>query len=157
MKFETTWTHTQNKPNTFMFYYSKTTRGFYCVEIHGNKIPQDAVAITRDEHRALFKAQSEGKTIQPDEKGYPVAVDPPPLTPEQRAEMALYQRDALMNEASLKVAPLQDAVDLDMATPDEERDLKAWKLYRVALNRIEQQPGFPTQIDWPKAPDEIDD
>ncbi len=140
-----------------MFYYSKSTGGFYCVEIHGNKIPPDAVAITRDEHTALFNAQSKGKTIQPDEKGYPVAVDPPPPTPEQRAEMALHQRDALMNEATLKIAPLQDAVELDIATATEKKNLNTWKLYRVALNRIEQQPGFPTQIDWPKAPDEIDD
>ncbi len=154
MKFETTWTHTQNKPNTFMFYYSKTTRGFYCVEIHGNNIPQDAVAITREEHRALLNAQSKGKTIQPDEKGYPVAVDPPPPTPEQRAEMALYQRHALMNEATLKIAPLQDAVDLNIATDDEKQRLKAWKLYRVTLNRIEQHSSFSTEIEWPKPPDE---
>jgi hypothetical protein len=26
------------------------------------------------------------------------------------------------------------------------------KQYRVALNRIEQQAGFPVSIDWPAAP-----
>ncbi|WP_224795477.1 phage tail assembly chaperone [Pseudomonas fluorescens] len=30
--------------------------------------------------------------------------------------------------------------------------LKRWKQYRVALNRIEQQMGFPVTVDWPTAP-----
>ncbi|WP_306438080.1 tail fiber assembly protein [Mycoavidus sp. SF9855] len=59
-----------------------------------------------------------------------------------------------MNEAALKAAPLQDAVDLKIATDDERQRLKAWKLYRVKLNRIEQQPGFPAQVDWPKPSDQ---
>ena len=62
---------------------------------------------------------------------------------------ALAQRDSLLSMASEKIAPLQDAVDLDMATDEEVASLKEWKKYRVLLNRIEQQTGFPDNIDWP--------
>lgn len=54
--------------------------------------------------------------------------------------------------ADKAIAPLQDAVDIDDATSDEVLLLKAWKKYRVALNRLPDQPGYPTTIDWPAAP-----
>ncbi|GAM51542.1 hypothetical protein EBME_0233 [bacterium endosymbiont of Mortierella elongata FMR23-6] len=59
-----------------------------------------------------------------------------------------------MSQAALKVAPLQDAVDLNIATDDEKQLLKEWKLYRVALNRIEQHSSLSAEIEWPKPPDE---
>jgi hypothetical protein len=54
--------------------------------------------------------------------------------------------------ADLAIAPLQDAVDLDEATHDEAALLKEWKRYRVALNRLPDQPGYPAEIDWPAPP-----
>lgn len=61
----------------------------------------------------------------------------------------LAKRDTLMAEATARIAPLQDAVDLDEATSAEQAALTAWKRYRVQLNRIEQQAGYPDTIDWP--------
>lgn len=73
-------------------FYSKTTGGFYSETIHGSreieineamvsnpdcKIPVDAVEITEAEHAALLEAQSQGKRIEADTHGRPVAVDPP--------------------------------------------------------------------------------
>ncbi|MFJ2526183.1 tail fiber assembly protein [Pseudomonas capeferrum] len=54
--------------------------------------------------------------------------------------------------ADTAIAPLQDAVDLDDATFWEINALKAWKRYRVSLNRLIGQPGFPETIDWPDLP-----
>ena len=54
--------------------------------------------------------------------------------------------------ADSAIAPLQDAVDIDDATAAEVLSLKAWKKYRVALNRLPEQPGYPTDIDWPAPP-----
>lgn len=54
--------------------------------------------------------------------------------------------------ADAAIAPLQDAVDLDEATEIEAALLKEWKRYRVALNRLPDQPGYPDQIDWPALP-----
>lgn len=61
----------------------------------------------------------------------------------------LAQRRAVADAA---IAPLQDAVDIDEATADEEARLKLWKKYRVALNRLPDQPGYPATIDWPAPP-----
>jgi transposase len=68
--------------------YSPSKRGFFDPRLHGKNIPADAVEISADEHRALLTAQAQGKVIQPDENGRPVAVDPPappaPTYDEQR-------------------------------------------------------------------------
>lgn len=61
-------------------------------------------------------------------------------------------RDRLLSDAATRIAPLADAADLGEATPAEEAELKAWKRYRVDLNRIQLQPGFPSTINWPVAP-----
>lgn len=50
------------------------------------------------------------------------------------------------------VVPLQDAVDIDDAAAADEELLKLWKKYRVALNRLPDQPGYPAVIDWPAPP-----
>ncbi len=73
-------------------------------------------------------------------------------TPEQVLLDANAQRDRLLVVAGLRIAPLQDAMDLGDALKDEETELKAWKQYRVALNRVQLQPGFPAAIDWPSEP-----
>lgn len=69
---------------------------------------------------------------------------------ESQVAEATAKRDNLMAEATAAIAPLQDAVDLDMATDAEIALLKAWKQYRVALNRIDvnQAPN----ITWPVPP-----
>jgi hypothetical protein len=54
--------------------------------------------------------------------------------------------------ADQAIAPLQDAVDLDVATEAEADLLKSWKRYRVALSRLHEQAGYPTEIDWPAPP-----
>lgn len=64
----------------------------------------------------------------------------------------LTQRDALLRDAVLRIAPLQYAEDIGDTTPVEQLALLEWKLYSVELNRLEQQPDFPTVIDWPQVP-----
>lgn len=54
--------------------------------------------------------------------------------------------------ADAVIAPLQDAVELDDATPAEAEALKAWKRYRLTLSRLPEQSGYPTTIDWPAPP-----
>lgn len=65
---------------------------------------------------------------------------------------AAERRNALQAEASSRIAPLQDLVDIGEATDKEEAQLLAWKRYRGGLNRIEQQPGYPDAVDWPTQP-----
>ena len=46
-------------------------------------------------------------------------------------------KNSLMQVASEHIAPLQDAVDLEIATEEETSLLEAWKKYRVLLNRVD--------------------
>ena len=52
-----------------------------------------------------------------------------------------------MQTANMAIAPLQDAVDMDMATDDETVRLQEWKKYRVLLSRVDSSAP-----DWPLSP-----
>lgn len=77
--------------------------------------------------------------------------EPPPVPPVTAAQV-LATRDARKAYATSMIDPLADAVEMDEATPAEVAALKAWKQYRLALSRIEQQAGFPASVEWPVAP-----
>jgi hypothetical protein len=56
----------------------------------------------------------------------------------------------LINSASEQIAPLQDAVDLDIATEDEKARFDAWRKYRVLLTRVDTSTA--PAIVWPDIP-----
>ncbi|WP_080243294.1 tail fiber assembly protein [Salmonella enterica] len=72
---------------------------------------------------------------------------------DEAAEAAARLREAegtknrLLQIASEKIAPLQDAVDLGIATDDEKAQLDEWKKYRVLVNRVDT-----TNPVWPEQP-----
>ncbi|EPH3099946.1 tail fiber assembly protein [Providencia stuartii] len=74
----------------------------------------------------------------------------PPVSKEQLIAEAEQQKQSLLAEANNAIAPLQDAVDLDMATDEEKAQLTAWKKYRVLLNRVDT--SLAPNIDWPEKP-----
>ena len=65
---------------------------------------------------------------------------------------AVLERNRLQAEATARIAPLQDAADLEDATEAERVELDAWKRYRIALNRVPLQDSYPKAIDWPTPP-----
>ncbi|EBU6996460.1 tail fiber assembly protein [Salmonella enterica subsp. enterica serovar Newport] len=77
---------------------------------------------------------------------------------DEAAEKAAQLRQAeetksrLLQMASGKIAPLQDAVDLGLATDDEKVQLDEWKKYRVLVNRVDTSTA--PKIDWPKKPEQ---
>lgn len=79
--------------------------------------------------------------------------EPADLPPVPTAEEILVgnkaTRDALLGAAALAIAPLQDAVDLEMATEIDLALLRLWKLHRVAVNRVELTLAEPQ---WPPSP-----
>ncbi|EBZ5940655.1 tail fiber assembly protein [Salmonella enterica subsp. enterica serovar Muenchen] len=56
-------------------------------------------------------------------------------------------KNRLLQMASEKIAPLQDAVDLVIATDEEKSQLAEWKKYRVLVNRMDT-----SNPDWPEQP-----
>ena len=81
----------------------------------------------------------------------------PPLTDEEIAAQAqqkidnnLAMKSSLIAQATIAIDPLQDAIDLEVATDEEIELLKAWKQYRIAVNRID---GYTEEnIVWPAQP-----
>ena len=71
------------------------------------------------------------------------------------AQQAQQKRLTLMSEASQEIAVLTDAVDPDVISApsaDDQVKLIAWKAYRVALSKVDQQAGYPHTITWPPRP-----
>lgn len=66
-------------------------------------------------------------------------------------QQAAARKARLLQQASEAIAPLQDAVDIGMATPAEQQALTDWKICRVLLNRI--RPESAPDIDWPPIPE----
>lgn len=55
-----------------------------------------------------------------------------------------------MEEANRTIAPLQDAVDISIATDEEINRLAEWKRFRVALSRVSIRQL--TNTEWPVKP-----
>jgi hypothetical protein len=125
------------------FYISPTGEVIEPCEHDGTEVPIEA-RFTPEFVAAL-------RPYDPESEPNPPEREPPPV-PAPTADEVLAQRDALLAVAALRIAPLQDAVDLDVETGDEVAALTEWKQYRVDLNRIELQAGFPDAIEWPVAP-----
>jgi hypothetical protein len=93
-----------------MYYYSKTTRGFYNKEVNGDAIPKDAVEVQDADYSALMTGQASGKVIQPNQSGYPVLADPPEPSVEEKKnqckEMARYKLQETDYTQASDVAPL---------------------------------------------------
>ena len=124
-----------------MIYYSKTTKGFYCEEIHGTNIPSDSVQITKEQHVNLLNEQSQGKQIVPDDNGYPIAIIPPVIPPTW--EQIRSQRDAFLTASDWAAFP--------DATPKPSKE--AWIAYRQALRDLPQTFSSPEEVVFPNKPE----
>jgi len=74
--------------------------------------------------------------------------EPPLPTPAEIVAANTAMRDRLLNDATRAIAPLQDAVDLEMATDTEKALLTEWKRYRVFVNRVDltvENPNWPVK------------
>lgn len=54
-----------------MYFYAKSTGGFYHRDVHGEGIPGDAVELSDPEYHALLEGQTAGNEIVADEQGRP--------------------------------------------------------------------------------------
>lgn len=75
-----------------------------------------------------------------------------PVTEAENAVLIASSRLAAeMDEANRTIAPLQDAVDISIATDEETARLSEWKRYRVELSRIDTSKA--PDITWPVKPE----
>lgn len=127
-----------------MLFYAASTHGFYDSAIHGENIPEDAVEVSKEEHRALLDAQANGKIITPDATGYPVAVDYV-LSPEE-------VRQNLIG-AALEALATTDMVFIRCGKAGIAWPV-AWQSYVVALRAIvngsSEATELPEQPEYPE-------
>jgi len=75
-----------------------------------------------------------------------------PVTDAENAALIASSRLAAeTDEANRIIAPLQDAVDISIATDEEIIRLAEWKRYRVELSRIDSSKA--PDITWPVRPE----
>lgn len=82
----------------------------------------------------------------------PIDIVPLPPTKEEILESVNIERDRLLSIAAIRISPLQDAEDLGVATEADTSNIKLWKQYRISLNRVSEQIGYPSDIQWPVSP-----
>lgn len=138
--------------------FSPSARAFYPVDMldiyeESGSLPMDLIDPTDAEVNTFFKKIPDEGKILGTANGRPVWVDIPCQTVEQLANSAQKIIDDLLSKAALKIAPLQDAIDLGIATTSETESISAWKKYRVLVNRVPTQSGYPTTVDWPVMPE----
>lgn len=105
--------------------------------------PGDGMFLVPSDSASIGWSYVSGEFVAPPEP------ELPPPSPEEILAANTGVRDSLLTSATLAIAPLQDAVDLDMATEAEVAALKKWKQYRVAVNRVVLTESNPT---WPTTP-----
>ncbi|HHA1786306.1 tail fiber assembly protein [Enterobacter kobei] len=137
-------------------FYSATSNGFYSSGLKDDYVaagtwPGDTIEISDRWYNHLFEGQSNGKVITANEYGQPVLSNPPPPSKNDMTAAAEVQKKQLLSEAMTAIAPLQDAVEFSIATENEISKLQAWKVYRVALNRIDTSSA--PDISWPSRPE----
>lgn len=136
------------------YFFSPNKNAFYDSELKSaydatNSWPEDAIEVSDDTFQTYISAAPEGK-VRGSINGEPKWVDVPPLTSDENLTAAANKKSILISEASAVIAPLQDAVDLEMATNSEKDSLVVWKKYRVLLNRVDISSA--PEIDWPELP-----
>ncbi|MDN6109583.1 MAG: tail fiber assembly protein [Enterobacterales bacterium] len=71
-------------------------------------------------------------------------------TRDELIAQAATEKARLLAEASTCIAPLQDSVDLGMATEVEKISLTAWRTFRVLLSRVDTSTA--PDVVWPEMP-----
>lgn len=155
-----------------MMRFSVSTQGFYPDTInYGSTLPADVVPVTDEQYSTFLKAlnmtqntfvrvysDSGVLTISEyrptpyhtwDDQNNKWVISDDGLKDQKANEVkcAEQMKTELMTAATKQIDPLQDAIDLDMATDEEKAQLTTWKKYRVLLNRVDTTVA--PDITWP--------
>jgi len=152
--------------------FSELNQAFYLPGVdYGDDLPSDSVDISEEEYRGFYLSINNGCRIYIKNNAFEISDKKPGkyhdwdsaslswvITEESRAKMDsdlirsnVHKKQSLMAEASSTIAPLQDAVDIGIATDEEKSILDKWKNYRVVLNRLSVTSS--SNVDWPAIPE----
>lgn len=79
---------------------------------------------------------------------------PTPIVPteEELKAAALSKRNLLLAAANEVTAGMADAYIADLLSEEDTAIFKSFAHYKLALNKVDQQPGYPGDIAWPDSP-----
>ncbi|MGJ0624455.1 tail fiber assembly protein [Xenorhabdus bovienii] len=138
------------------YFYSALRNSFYPAHMKQNYInsgtfPDDAVKVSESCFiKFAINSAPVNKYRIAGVDGLPKWADLPSLTTKQLQQKAEEKKQSLMLQATNTIAPLQDAVDLGIATDEEKTILTEWRKYRVLLNRVDCSTA--PDIAWPEQP-----
>lgn len=138
------------------YIYSPSRNLFYDVSLEesykrNDNWPEDSVSIGESMFMTFSATPPAGLIRVCGDDGFPAWGQVPPVPDEELVQIANNQRDQFMSLANEIILPLQDAVDLDIATESEMEKLQHWKRYRVMLNRVDT--SLAPEILWPQQPE----
>ncbi|QOV63007.1 tail fiber assembly protein [Kosakonia pseudosacchari] len=119
-------------------FFNKSNLGFYDPDeksYYGENWPDEKELNEIDDvqYEKFISEPPRGHILGGGEDGKPIWVEVPGQIVENNAGIIA----SLIADASVIISPLQDAVDMDIATEKDISRLKAWKLYRVQLFRTD--------------------
>jgi hypothetical protein len=121
-------------------YFSKSENGFFRDDIH-EKMPEDIVEITSEQHKMLLDGQSAGKIITGDIDGHPCLIDRPPPTEGQKWLRIKMEVVRLLNDTDYVML-----IDVPVA------NIEDFKKYRKELRDISSKFSKPEDVVWPEKP-----
>jgi len=137
----------------FYFGPHKEDGEWCCYEEERKNLLSSSVEIEKSIWLALVdEANSSGKLIQGDDKGYPLLVSPPAPTTEELATAIRSKRDALISSIEWRTQRYEQQTILGLTPNDSAENYEAILVYIQALRDIPEQEGFPNQVEWPVCP-----
>lgn len=112
----------------------------------------ELVSLTDQEYRGLLYAMSHGKVISANDNGYPVAVDPPPLSTGELEERERRWRDRALSATDALVVRHRDELEAGVETTLTTAQYRELQAYRTALRNWPATDEFPATGQRPTPP-----
>lgn len=132
-------------------FFSPGTGFFYDDQV-SSFIPEDVLEYSAEERDTLLALVSHGRRIAAGADGYPVLVDPPPLTPEEAAAIERAWRDVKLAATDGVVTRHRDELEEGVATTLTVEQYTELQVYRRDLRNWPEAGEFPLIEHRPKAP-----
>ncbi|ETD36054.1 tail fiber assembly protein [Pseudomonas chlororaphis] len=134
-------------------FFSPGTLGAYTPEINGADIPRDAVEIPLFDWQALLeRLGTSSKKIAADSAGYPILVDPPPLSADEVATAERTWRDTQLDPTDGLIARHRDELESGISTSLTAEQYTELQAYRRQLRDWPQRVEFPLAEHRPASP-----
>lgn len=105
----------------------------------------DAVDVPYDIYLEYIQDRaSEGKERIAGKDGHPSWGDTPAPEEEDLQKMIYAKRQSLLNEATIVISPMKDALDGGYIEESDKKILESWQKYRYSLTKVDlNNPSWP--------------